>query len=126
MAGTTLAFNVLATDNATRTVGKIGQSFGNLHMSVGKVTKGLLAVGPALAGLAGGAGIKQFIGDARESAKAGRVTAQVIKSTGGAARITADQVGDLATAISNKTGADDEAIQSGQNLLLTFTNIRNG
>jgi phage-related minor tail protein len=32
---------------------------------------------------------------------------------------------DLATAISNKTGIDDEAIQSGENLLLTFTNIRN-
>ena len=36
-----------------------------------------------------------------------------------------DQVGDLVTAISNKAGYDDEAIQSGANLLLTFTNIRN-
>ena len=126
MADTTLSFNVLAQDNASRTIGRVGQSFGNLHLSVGKVMKGLVAVGPALAGLAVGAGIKQFIEDARESAKVGRLTAQVIKSTGGAAKITADQVGDLATAISNKTGADDEAIQSGQNLLLTFTNIKNG
>ena len=67
-----------------------------------------------------------FIADARESAKVGRLTAQVILSTGGAAKITAAQVGDLATAISNKTGADDEAVQSGQNMLLTFTNVRNG
>jgi hypothetical protein len=66
-----------------------------------------------------------FINDARESAKVGRVSAQVVKSTGGAAKITADQMGDLATAISNKTGADDEAIQSGENLLATFTNVRN-
>jgi hypothetical protein len=66
-----------------------------------------------------------FINDARESAKVGRVSAQVVKSTGGAAKVTADQMGDLATAISNKTGADDEAIQSGENLLATFTNVRN-
>jgi adenosyl cobinamide kinase/adenosyl cobinamide phosphate guanylyltransferase len=68
---------------------------------------------------------KGFIDGARESAKVGALTAQVIKTTGGAAHITADQVGDLATAISNKTGVDDEAIQSGANLLLTFTGIRN-
>ena len=81
------------------------------------------------AGFAAVQGVKVFAGfinDARESARVANLTAQVIKSTGGAAKVTADQVGDLATAISNKTGADDEAIQSGENLLLTFTNIRNG
>jgi phage-related minor tail protein len=62
---------------------------------------------------------------AAESARISRLTESTIKSTGGAANITAKQVGDLATAISNKTGADDEAIQSGENLLLTFTNVRN-
>jgi hypothetical protein len=34
-------------------------------------------------------------------------------------------VGDLATAVSKKAGIDDEAIQSGENLLLTFTNVGN-
>lgn len=126
MADSTLSFSILAKDNASSTITKVGQRFGALHLSVGKVAKGVAAVGPALAGLAVGAGIKQFIDDARESARVGRLTEQVIKSTGGAAKISADQVGDLATAISNKTGADDEAIQSGQNLLLTFTNIKNG
>lgn len=66
-----------------------------------------------------------FIGEARESQKVGALTAQVIKTTGKAAHVSAGQVGDLATAISNKTGIDDEAIQSGANLLLTFTNVRN-
>lgn len=66
-----------------------------------------------------------FINDARESAKVARVSAQVIRSTGGAAKITAAQMGDLAASISNKTGADDEDIQSGENLLATFTNVRN-
>jgi hypothetical protein len=66
-----------------------------------------------------------FIKDAADSARVSRLTAAAIKSTGSAAKVTAAQVGDLATAISNKTGADDETVQSGANLLLTFTNIRN-
>lgn len=69
--------------------------------------------------------LKDSIGEAREAEKVGKITAQTITATGGAAKISADQVGDLATAISNKTGIDDEAIQSGANLLLTFKNVRN-
>src|SRR6266498_2278675 len=126
MAGTTLAFSILARDNASTTIGRIGQRFGALHLGVREVAKGLGVLAPVLGGLAIGAGIKEFSADARESAKVGRRTAAVSKSTGGAARITTDQVGALATAISNKTGTDDEAIQSGENLLLTFTNIKNG
>jgi hypothetical protein len=79
----------------------------------------------AFAGFAAVEVFKGFIDDARESAKISRITENVIRSTGGAAHVTADQVGDLATALSNKTGQDDEAIQSGANMLLTFTNIRN-
>jgi hypothetical protein len=66
-----------------------------------------------------------FIKAAQESAKITAQTEAVIKSTGGAAHITAGQVGELATSIMNKTAVDDEAIKSGQNMLLTFTNIRN-
>jgi tail length tape measure protein len=63
---------------------------------------------------------------ATESNKIAAQTEAVIKSTGGAAKVTADQIGELATSISNKTGVDDEAIQSASNLLLTFTNLKNG
>jgi len=66
-----------------------------------------------------------FIADARESIKVGKLTAQVIETTGSAANLTAKQVGKLSEAISNKTGIDDEQIQTSANLLLTFTNIRN-
>ncbi len=86
------------------------------------------AVGPALA-LVGTAAatsfLKDSIGEAREAQKVGALTTNVIKQTGGAANISAKQVGDLATAISLKTGMDDEAIQSGANLLLTFKNVAN-
>src|SRR4029077_11940966 len=69
--------------------------------------------------------VKSSIGEARESQKVAALTAQVIKSTGGAANVTAGQIGRLAQSISNKTGIDDETIQSGENMLLTFKNIRN-
>ena len=68
---------------------------------------------------------KQAFAEAEEAQKVGKLTEQVIKSTGGAAKVTADHIGELAGKISAKTGIDDEAIQSGENLLLTFTKIRN-
>lgn len=51
-------------------------------------------------------------------------TAAVIKSTGGAAGVTAEQVATLADQLERKTGIEAESIQRGQNLLLTFTNIK--
>lgn len=115
---TSLVFNLIARDRVSSQLNTVNGRFGRLHDTL----KGL--IGPALAfgavDMLGG-----FIKDAQESAKISAITEQHIKSTGGAANVTATQVGNLATAISNKTGADDEAIQSGQNMLLTFTNIRN-
>jgi hypothetical protein len=66
-----------------------------------------------------------FIKDAAESEKISRITANAIRATGGAAKISAQQVSDLSTAISNKTAIDDEQIQTAANMLLTFKNIRN-
>lgn len=80
----------------------------------------LLGAGTAITGF-----FKSANAEATESVKVNALTANAIKVTGAAAWITADQVGDLATAISNKTGIDDEAIQSSANLLLTFKNVRN-
>lgn len=93
------------------------------------VKSGTAKMAAGLAGAFAAAKIVDFAGDAlaeaRESQKVGAVTAQVIKSTGGAAKITAGQVGDLASSISRKAGMDDEAIQTGANLLLTFKKVRN-
>lgn len=66
-----------------------------------------------------------FIADAQESARVSRLTENAIRATGGAANVTAKQVSDLATSLSNKTAIDDELVQSGANLILTFKNIRN-
>lgn len=102
---------------------RFGVGFNGAIGGIVSRSAGVFAAG--FAAIQGAKVFASFINDARESAKVARVSAQVVKSTGGAAKITATQVGNLATAISNKTGADDEAIQSGENLLLTFTNVRN-
>jgi hypothetical protein len=52
-------------------------------------------------------------------------TNAVLKSTGGVANVSSKQVEALAQSLSKLTGVDDEAIQSGQNMLLTFTKINN-
>ena len=105
------------TDAAARTSGKrFGSIFSGSLKSV---------IGGALAGAGVTRLLSDSLGEAREAQKVGALTNQVIKSTGGAANVTAKHVGDLATAISNKVGVDDEAIQSGENLLLTFKNVRN-
>lgn len=66
-------------------------------------------------------GVKKF----KEEQNAIAQTNAVLESTGNVANVTMKGIMDLADAISNKSGIDDEAIHSGQNLLLTFTKIRN-
>src|SRR5688500_14401302 len=91
---------------------------------MGKVGKAAGIAGAAIAGgLALGvrAGVKEFM-DAQ------KVTAQtnaVLESTGGIANVTAGEIDNLAGSLLRKSGVDDETIKSGQNMLLTFTKIRN-
>lgn len=106
----------------TEMSGRASLSFGRLGASI----RGGVGLAVGAAGIGGlVTALQGFYGEAVEAQKTGAQTAAVIKSTGGAAGVTATQVGDLATAISLKAGVDDEAIQSGENLLLTFTNVRN-
>jgi phage-related protein len=52
-------------------------------------------------------------------------TESVIKSTGGAAGVSSEQVLALADSIERATSVESESIQEGQNMLLTFKNITN-
>jgi phage-related protein len=89
---------------------------------------GTIAVDVAMAGLQKLGGIVQDgIADAKQNAIVQAQTAQVIKSTGEAAGVTAQHVADYATALSAASGKSlfgDDQIQQSTNLLLTFTNIR--
>lgn len=53
------------------------------------------------------------------------ITKSAIKATGGAANITAKQVGHLTDKLEAQTGVDGDLIQQGANMLLTFKNVRN-
>lgn len=99
--------------------GKAGKGF--LGGMGGALKAGVAAVGVgAVIGLASSAAKA-----AQESARVAAITDATIKATGGAANVTAAEVGKLAAALSMKTGIDDEQIQTGQNMLLTFKNVAN-
>src|SRR5262245_34658348 len=88
-----------------------------------------LGSGLAVFGLAVG-GVKELGGalsglgsDAMAAQQVSAQTQAVLASTGGAAGLTAKQIGDLAGSLSKLTPYEDEAIQSAENVLLTFTQI---
>lgn len=98
---------------------KIGSAFSSVGRSTVTAAKtgaiGLVALGGAAT---------YVFGQFQEARKIAAQTNAVLKSTGGISGTTAKGVADLATMLSNLSGVDDEAIQSGENMLLTFTNIR--
>jgi hypothetical protein len=87
------------------------------------LSKGLKIATAGLAALAAGAAYA--FGQFEESEKVAAQTDAVLKSTGNSAHTTAAKISDLANALAAKTGIDDEAIQTGQNMILTFKNISN-
>ena len=92
-------------------------------IAAGVTTAALNAVGAAARGVT--SFMRGAIGEAEEAAQMGRVTAALIKSTAGAANVTGKQVGALTQHLSNLSGVDDEVIQAGTNVMLTFRNVRN-
>jgi phage-related protein len=101
------------------TAGKgIGSKFGTaLKIGVaGAVTAGVAATGVFM---------KKSIDAAAEAKKTAALTAAVIKSTGGVANVTAEEVEKQAESLAELTGQSKETIQSGENMLLTFRNVRN-
>jgi len=95
------------------------------------IAKGVAGVGAAVGAAALGASVAvgAFVKTSLDSlARIERINAQtdsVIKSTNGAAKVTAQHVEDMTGALENQTGTEAESIQQGANMLLTFTNIKN-
>jgi hypothetical protein len=85
----------------------------------------LSSVGTAMAVLGAEEIFKGMIEGAETAEKVQSATAAAIRSTGGAAHVTSDQVHELSESLMKKTGVETEAIQSGANMLLTFRNVRN-
>jgi hypothetical protein len=103
-----------------------------LVRALGKGQSSLRRFGKIAAGVAGAAAfgglvatVKVGIDEFMEAQKVMAQTNAVLKSTGGIAKVTATDITTLSSSIMKMTGIDDEAVQAGQNLLLTFTKIRN-
>src|SRR5688572_28957490 len=111
-----------ATRGAERDLDTFGKRSKATLASVGKAAAGGgLAVGSAGVAL----GVTKAGDEGAEAEKVGKQTEAVLRSTKGAARVTADEVSRLAEKLSLVAGVDDELIQRGANLLLTFKDIRN-
>lgn len=80
------------------------------------VVGGLVAVGR---------GLWSAVEAAEKSASALANTEQILKQTGGTANVTADDIVEMSRKLSAVTGVQDELVQEGANVLLTFKKIRN-
>lgn len=119
-------------DSATATLNQINQSFSQLGVGVDAQTKKMqsqsaamktlgVTAGVAGAAILGAAGLS--VTAALEQARVNKQLDAVIKSTGSAAGVTAEEIRKMASSLQAVTNYGDETIIGGQNLLLTFKNI---
>ena len=120
-------------DEASKPLAKVGESgtsaLKDLNRGASDVIQrftGLnvasLGAAAAIGGLA--AGLHYAVQQAAEAEKIMAVTGAVVKATGGAAGLTAEQIAAMAGRLSQLNAVDDEVIQSAQNVLLTFKKIK--
>lgn len=122
-----VVITVKGTDHASGVFDAIGnkaRGLGGVFGDVGKTAAGFLAAGAITNGLSAFAGqLGDVYSSAREAVMVGKQTEAVIKSTGGAAGLSAEEVGKYAQKLMQVTNFEDDVTQAGQNMLLTFTNI---
>ena len=85
--------------------------------------RGCGGIGAAFIGM--GLAVRRGFNEFADSQRVMAQTRAVLKSTGGEAGVTAKHVTELATSLSHMSGIDDETVQASENLLLTFTNVKN-
>jgi hypothetical protein len=87
----------------------------------GIVAGGIAAAGVGVTAL--GLAMHDWVEEASAAQGVGAQTDAVIQSTGSAAGMTAEAIASLAGSLAEVTTFEDDAIQSGENMLLTFTGI---
>jgi len=122
MAEQTLTVRLIGDDRSLmQALGRSSGATKNWATSLQKSSKiAALALGGGLV-----AALKVGLDEVATAQKVAAQTAAVLSATGGAAKVTQKDVERLASSISSLSGVDDEAIQSGQNLLLTFKQVAN-
>lgn len=102
-----------------------GKATGGLQTKMGGLGS-VMRSAAVVGGIAAvGRGLFSAVEAAERSASAMAITEQVIKETGGAANVTGEDVAELSRRLSALTGVEDELVQEGANVLLTFKNISN-
>lgn len=123
MAGTrTLKVTVLGDARGAQ------RALGSLDTSVARMASRMtsmgsrLSLGLSLPLLAAG---KVAVDEFTEVQQVTGQTEAALKSTGGAANVTADQVAHLSANLGDLAAIDGEVVQQAENVLLTFTKVRN-
>lgn len=108
---------------------QLNRTLADTERKVGGFGRTLAGIGTAIGGAFAAKKVFDFAGGAIKAAQdARRVAAQtaaVIRSTGGAANVSAKQIDKLTGVLMRKIAVDDDEIKANANLLLTFTKVRN-
>jgi hypothetical protein len=125
MAGPEVTAALKLRDDMSPALARAGHNVGGFE----SVVKGATATMLGFLGADVVRNIGSFVGGSLDaiaaSDKLSKQTEAAIRSTGGAAHVTAADVDRLAQSLEGLTSVDDKAIRNGENLLLTFTNIQN-
>ena len=121
MADLSIAIEILGVDKASGAFGSVAKGAGGLLGGLRDLGLGALGIGTAFDTVKGA--VEGLLGPAIDAQQVATQTAAVLKSTGEAAGLSADDISGMAGELSKLTPFEDEAIQSAENLLLTFTGI---
>jgi hypothetical protein len=123
-----MVFDFIANDRVSKTMKNIGDNSSKLAGKFSAIGK-TAALGVAGAAVGGVALLSKFmiqgVKDAVSYQTLLNKTAAVIKSTGGAANVSVKHVKELAGSLESLSGVDEELIINSQNVLMTFTAIKN-
>lgn len=123
MADENIKIIITAEDKASGVLSNLGSNTGKLGSAMGGLAK--VAGGVLIGAMGGLVAASKFSLDAwEEQAKQLVQMDAVLKSTANAVGLTKNEILDHANALMKLTTYGDEAINSAQNLLLTFTNIK--
>lgn len=108
-------------------VSEITSDLSKIEKQVEKFSKNVDRMGKAaaasLATIGAGAVFVKMVQGAKEAEAAMAQVNAAIKSTGGAAGVTAKQISAMSTEIKKMTGIDDDLVNSMSSVLLTFTKV---
>lgn len=112
-------------DQITAGLKTINNGVKDLGSQIAKNAEGFkqLGAGAGVVGAGIAAGLTLAVNEAREAARVMNGLEQVIRSTGGAAGITAKEADALSQSLQKVTNFSDEQVKSAEAMLLTFTKI---